>query len=82
MTMYAIMVSPQANRNLYGKFNTRRCTSVQGFCFFKLFLTGIKEVITYATIYIISPKIASDWAHYSTHCWHLPYSPELAPKGT
>ncbi len=38
MTHPCVMVSPQGNRNLYGGFNTRRYTSVHGFCFFYQFL--------------------------------------------
>ncbi len=35
---------PSAHKNLYGGFNTRRYTIVHGFCFFKLFLMGCKEL--------------------------------------
>ena len=34
----SIMEFPLAYGNLYGGFNTRRYTSVHGFCFFKLAL--------------------------------------------
>ncbi len=37
--------SPLAYGNLYGGYNTRRCTLVHGFCLFKLFLLVGKELI-------------------------------------
>ncbi len=37
--------SPYVNGNLYGAFNTRRYTLVQGLCFFWLFLMGCKELL-------------------------------------
>ena len=43
----SLMEFPLAYGNLYGGFNTRRYTSVHGFCFFKLLFIGPKELRLY-----------------------------------
>ncbi len=39
------MASMSFHKNLYGGFNVRRYTIVHGFCFFKLFPMGCKELM-------------------------------------
>ncbi len=63
------------NRNLYGLFNTRRYTLVHGFCFFRLFFSGGKELINplnaepnfWDTMYISNDACQLLLMHWLTH---------------
>ncbi len=50
-----------------GGFNTRRYTLVHGFCFFKLFFMGPKEIYTCETLH----ELYFFWAVICWSCWQF-----------
>ncbi len=74
-TPYSARMSPENTHNLngilYGGFNTKRCTSVHGFCFFERFPIGCIGLIYFTTpelkysleIILDQPKNYQVWYH-------------------
>ncbi len=74
MTHIHIMVSPEANRNLYWRFNTRRYSSVHGFCFFQLLLAvgkGLRVCVARVLTRHVVPRVCIMSLTMYTHCERL-----------